>query len=94
MSDSPQISIGNRQIAQFMRGKIVPETWTWHYHEDWNQVIIVAKKIKTIVEKENLKFNKVLGPCYSGMQEALTNMDIEMLWLEIIAFIHWYEESK
>lgn len=95
MSDSPQTAIGNRQIAQFMRGEIVPETWTWHYHEDWNQIIPVVEKIKGLIYKDKgkLKFDKVLGPCYSGMKEALLDLDIFALWCGVVAFIHWHNKK-
>jgi len=90
----PEIAKPNRAIAQFMRGEIVPDTWTWHYHEDWNQLIPVIEKIKEIVFKESLQFDKKIGPVYSGIKESLIDLDIFSLWCRATIFIHLYNKKK
>ena len=95
----------NKIIAEFM-GRVIPEDQlefydenptTHYYHYDWNWLMEVVEKIRSIDNKAKEDFRTKLLH-YQRNNKTLFNLSIlegkEYVYNACLEFIKWYNENK
>ena len=62
------------------------------FHEDWNWLNDVVKKIFILSKENNLFINKKFGPILSEIKENLVEIDINKVWESSVGFIKEYNK--
>lgn len=76
-----KIGYSNIEIARFEGSMIVR-----NYHEDWNELMRVVKKIKELKINDFAQKKQVI--------HALVDVDIEILHNAVSEFSKWYNENS
>lgn len=97
---------GNKLIARFMGGKQYPIGKWWHlpntsgyvttgklkYHTSWDWLMPVVQKIRDMPMIKGLVLAQT--SYWENILEALTVVEIDTLFLAVIAFITWYNSQQ
>lgn len=82
-------------VDRFMKEKLILVHYELKYHEDWNELIRVIKKIKgrhmdILQQTFVMDYMKAAGPMNSG----LISLDIDKAHKGVYQFITWYNQQK
>ena len=103
LSDALYIKEGNLLISEFLEDEInanrtevypkksygcngVYSVENLRYHYSWDWLMPVVKEIKELKIEEFSKKKPVMS--------ALMDVDIDILWTSVVAFLKWYEVSE
>ena len=103
LSDALYIQEGNLLISEFLEDEInanrtevypkksygcngVYSVENLRYHYSWDWLMPVVKEIKELKIEEFSKKKPIMS--------ALMDVDIDILWTSVVAFLKWYEVSE